>query len=325
MVTVTGPVAARTVEAARDRHGVRIVADAPRGAVITKKGVRAVRCVRIEPAALQEALRDPERGGLRAGWLLVVNGEVAEPDALQMADMGVLFLDAGGQVNLGGGERAGAALTAPWVRWRQILVCQMVCDAPGAVNDTRMLADLGDTTMATVSKVLGRLEEEGLIARTGRTRDTHRAVLSTEALVRWMARTWPPRERPVDAFIPDEILAEITNGDRGSEVVLTGSAAARRRGMVLVTRPGPPTLRLLGGSLKLPVTLQSLGGFRSDRGANCRLIADPHGYGFTHPVQGPPGVASWCRTGLDLLCEPRGADALDLYLDQSRALGMMQT
>jgi hypothetical protein len=61
----------------------------------------------------------------------------------------------------------------------------------------------------------------------------------------------------------------------------------------------------------------ALGGFRTDRGANLNLIADPDHLAHSDVRRGEGGqlIAPPSRIMLDLYLEPRGNAAVDLFRD----------
>jgi hypothetical protein len=114
-------------------------------------------------------------------------------------------------------------------------------------------------------------------------------------------------------FIPDERRATVL---RHRLLALTGASAAAEYGLPVLTVVPRTTFRVDTSEGQLDDVPESLGGFRTDQGANTVLIADPSRLAFLdlHHREGfqlaPPS-----RVLLDLRLEPRGDAAAELFLD----------
>jgi hypothetical protein len=152
--------------------------------------------------------------------------------------------------------------------------------------------------------------------RRGKGRGASRSVGDTAGLRRWLAREGRPgRRRSLSCFIrdPDSLPARAD----GYELALTGAVAAERIGIPVRTNEVRPLVRVGVAGDELEAVPTALGGFRTDRGANLILIADPQRLAFTDSRTLPDGgvVAPPSRIMLDLYLEPRGDAAVDVFLD----------
>jgi hypothetical protein len=111
----------------------------------------------------------------------------------------------------------------------------------------------------------------------------------------------------------------------GHAVVLSGAAAAERLGLPVLTAPPRPLLRVAVGHEELEEVPAALGGFRTERGANVTLVADPDRLALADLREDRDGrpIAPPSRVMLDLYLEPRGEAAAEVFLDLwgSREIG----
>jgi len=87
--------------------------------------------------------------------------------------------------------------------------------------------------------------------------------------------------------------------------------------MPVVSNIQRPMYRVPATGDELEDVPSTVGGFRTDRGANLVLVADPHRLAALDATTTDEGivVAPLSRVMLDLYLEPRGAAAADVFLD----------
>ena len=100
-------------------------------------------------------------------------------------------------------------------------------------------------------------------------------------------------------------------------MVLTGALAAEGMGLPVLTGMQRPLYRVQASGENLEQIPQALGGFRTERGANLMLIADPEQLASSDARTDGDGrvTAPPSRIMLDLYLEPRGEAAVGVFLD----------
>jgi hypothetical protein len=176
-------------------------------------------------------------------------------------------------------------------------------------------ARAGKTTQTTAHRFLGRLESEGLLLREGRGPSTQRWVRDPLAMRSWLARQARPRKVA-------RLACFVENPERPRKtavrsMALTGAVGAAEIGMPVMTQAVIPTMRVSVRPEELEDVPETLGGFRTEQGANLILIADPDRLAFIDAISRPEGwlLAPPSRIMLDLYLEARGEAAVDVFLD----------
>jgi hypothetical protein len=168
----------------------------------------------------------------------------------------------------------------------------------------------------TAHRLLKTLEDARLIERHGRGRGMERRVIDIEGVRRWLAEHGRPSSpQRLSCFVrdPDAVPTSIA----GLEMILTGALAAERMGLPVLTGMQRPLYRVQASGEDLEQIPQALGGFRTERGANLTLIADPEHLAGSDARTDADGrvTAPPSRVMLDLYLEPRGEAAVDVFLD----------
>lgn len=281
--------------------------------------VGAGTATRIQPLVADPHELDSVLAALEDGpRLVIVRAVIDDPTAAQLEDAGIAYVDAAGQAWFPGwrrtrrsrasGKQVARVLRAPGVR-----LAQLLADYPGEWWTERELAERGETTQVTAHALLSRLEHEGLVDRASASGG--RVVRDAALLRRWLAHhARPTRTHRLAFFVPDPY--EISNVDEELELVLTGSAAAERLGLPVVTLVRRPLYRVAAAGEALEAVPASLGGFRTDQGANAILVSDPGRLAALDARQKDGMViAPPSRVMLDLYLEPRGEAAAEVFLD----------
>jgi AraC-like DNA-binding protein len=252
--------------------------------------------------------------------LVLIQGVIDDVIAARLEDAGVAYVDAAGRAWFPGTPKTRTAsvpkpsTAETSLRPAAIAVAQLLADHPTQRWTERSLADRSGASPATAHRVLSRLENEGLLVRTGVRRGAKRHVGDIAALRRWlMQHARPARPAMVRCYLP-----EPTTGDFGdAAVVMTGAAAADALGMPVLTGITRTLLRVNAPIEQLDDMPARLGGFRTTRGVNAILIADPHSLAARDARKAPDGrlVAPPSRVMLDLHLEPRGGAAAEVFLD----------
>src|ERR1019366_4241629 len=196
-------------------------------------------------------------------------------DAPEAADIG--FVDAAGRAWLPGQtltkrvrDRLPARRRA--LRAGSLRPAQLIADHPKEAWTIRRLAERGASSEVTAHRLLTTLEEARLIERHGR--GMERRVVNVEGVRRWLAEHGRPSSaQRLSCFVrdPNAVPASIA----GYQMVLTGALAAERMGLPVLTGMQRPLYRVQASGEDLEQIPQALGGFRTERGANLTLIADP--------------------------------------------------
>jgi hypothetical protein len=186
------------------------------------------------------------------------------------------------------------------------------------------VTELSRTSGASIGQahnVLQRLEREGLMVASGSGPARRRRVAQPGDLLDWLARV--PSARKVHArlntylYAPDPASLvdrlSSTAARSGAVWALTGAAAARAMGIATVTALGIVMVRV-PSQPGLVDAARLFGADPVDSGANVTLVSDVGAVGTQHVQRyGPVSVAPAVRIYLDMLGEPRGREAADLF------------
>lgn len=265
--------------------------------------------------ALSKMPLDPQRV-----FVVVVEGVLDDRAAARLEDAGIGFVDGAGRSWLPGNpttskRRPSSERSPRSMRPEGIRCAQILADHPDRPWSERTLAALADTTGVTAHRLFARLEPLGLIERQGQGRASKRIVSDAARLRRWLAEQARTR-RPaaLTCFVPDLEALPPQVGE--TPLALTGAAAAELMGYPVLTNVQAHSYRVRTDEVTLETIPAALGGFRTDKGANLVLIADPWSLGFTDARQiGETTLAPPSRVMLDLYLEPRGSSAADVFLD----------
>jgi hypothetical protein len=318
LVTLRSDVDPRVADALSRLPDVNVVRDAPESAVVVAGRAFAVEAGVIENRELT-GLLDGEKGD--GGRLLIIKAVLDDATAARLEDADIGFVDAAGRAWLPGQtltkrvrDRLPARRRA--LRAGSLRPAQLIADHPEEAWTIRRLAERGASSEVTAHRLLSTLEEARLIERHGHGRGTQRRVVNVEGVRRWLAEHGRPSSaQRLSCFVrdPDAVPTSIA----GLEMILTGALAAERMGLAVLTGMQRPLYRVQASGEDLEQIPQALGGFRTERGANLTLIADPEhlagGDARTDPdgrVTAPPS-----RVMLDLYLESRGEAAVDVFLD----------
>lgn len=296
---------------------VEIVHNSPQSVLITEDAVSRVRIELVEADEIDDRLRAERDDDV----LFVVNAVLDDAAAALLEDANVRYIDAAGRRWLRDGartKRASEAMATVKGKRRlyaaSVRLAQLLADHPHEPWTERGLARRGQTTQTTAHKLLGRLEGEGLLEREGGGRSTQRWVRDPFAMRSWLARQARPRK-------VTRLTCFVENPERprqavGRALALTGAAAAAAIGMPVLTREMTRTLRVSARPEELEDVPEALGGFRTERGFNLILIADPDRLAFVDAVERPDEwlLAPPSRIMLDLFLEPRGEAAAEVFL-----------
>lgn len=249
-----------------------------------------------------------------------IEGVLDDELAARLEDAGVGYSDAAGRRWLPGQPRTARARETRLsgkrsLRPESLRLAQLLADHPDELWTGRVLAARGQTTYVTAQSLLKRLEGEGLVDRRGKGRATVRRISDAARLRSWLARNGRPRRvRRLSCFVPEptDVATEVD----GHVLVLTGAAAAAQMEMPVLTRVPRSIFRVEVPPDALDDVPAMLGGFRTERGANVILIADPDRLGVSDARKGSGGKlrASPSRVMLDLFLESRGEAAVGVFL-----------
>jgi hypothetical protein len=318
LVTLRSDVDRQVADAFSRLPDVDVIRDAPESAVVVAGQAFPVKAGVIETRELAGLLNRKRSVGRR---ILMIKAVLDDATAARLEDAGIGFVDAAGRAWL-----PGQALTKrvrdPLPAHRRALragslrPAQLIADHPDESWTIRRLAERGASSEVTAHRLLRALEEAGLIERHGRGRGMKRRVVDVEGVRRWLAehgRPSSPQRLPCFVRDPNAVPASIA----GYELVLTGALAAERMGLPVLTGMQRPLYRVQASGEDLEQIPQALGGFRTERGANLTLIADPeHLAGSDARTDGDGRVtAPPSRVMLDLYLEPRGEAAVGVFLD----------
>lgn len=315
VIALAEDVDSRVADILRKLDEVKIVENAPQTALITEEAALPVRVVLVEAEEIWERVQsehDEEE-------LLVINAVLDDDAAARLEDANAGYIDAAGRRWLRDWERTRRVREATVGGRRRLYaasvrLAQLLADHPREPWTERGLARRGQTTQTTAHRLLGRLEGEGLLLREGRGPSTQRWVRDPVGLRSWLAQQGRPRRvARLACFVEDP---ERPRGAVGRTLALTGAAAAAAIGMPVLSGAAIPTMRVSASPEELEDVPEALGGFRTRRGANLILIADPDRLAFVDALPGLGGtlLAPPSRIMLDLFLEPRGEAAVDVFL-----------
>ena len=318
LVTLRSDVDPRLADAFSRLPDVNVIRDAPESAVVVAGQAFPVQAAVIESRELAGLLKHERSGDRR---MLMINAVLDSATAARLEDAGISFVDATGRAWLPGQtltkrvrDRLPARRRA--LRAGSLRPAQLIADHPEEAWTIRRLAERGVSSEVTAHRLLKTLEEARLIERHGRGRETERRVVDVEGVRRWLSEHGRPSSAErLSCFVrdPDALPAWIA----GHEMVLTGAMAAERMGLPVLTGVQRPTYRVQASGENLEQIPQALGGFRTERGANLTLIADPErlASGDARAVADGRVIAPPSRVMLDLYLEPRGEAAVGVFLD----------
>jgi hypothetical protein len=310
--------------ALRRLPGVTVIEGAPETSVVRHGTAQVLVPEIVNVREVRTRLNEDRRGSERPPVLLAVQGAVDDRAAARLEDLAVSFADIDGRAWLAGDPRSararadarGRSPKARHLRPESLRLAQLLVDHPAERWTQRSLASRGDSTQVTAQRLLRRLEDEELVVREGSGRTTERTVPNPIALRRWLLEHGrPERTVRLPFFVrdPSDIPAEVGN----VHLALTGSRAAERLGVPVVTAAAPPMFRADCGPERLEDLPTLLGGFRTDEGATATLLADPGRLGHVDARRLEDGtlVAPPSRVMLDLLLESRGTATAALFAD----------
>jgi hypothetical protein len=301
----------------RRLEDVKLVPGSPQTVLITADAVCRVRIKVVEADEIGHRLQTEQDEDV----LLIVNAVLDDDAAAMLEDANARYIDATGRRWLRGGARTKRSSETATGKGKRrlyaasIRLAQLLADHPDEPWTERGLARRGQTTQTTAHRLLGRLEGEGLLLREGRGPKTQRLVRDPFAMRSWLARRARPRKvTRLTCFVEDPGRPRAA---AGRALALTGAAGAAAIGMPVLTQEMIRTLRVSARPEELEDVPGALGGFRTERGFNLILIADPDRLAFVDAVDGPDGwlLAPPSRIMLDLFLEPRGAAAADVFLN----------
>lgn len=297
---------------------MRVVEGAPETAAIVAGDAYPVDAIAVGRDALESVLSARRSPVPR---LLVIDAVLDDETAARLEDAGISYVDAARRKWFVGDPRTERSREVKprsprALRPGSLRLAQLLADHPDEPWTERRLAARGGSTAVTAHSLLKRLEGEGLVVREGRGRATRRRVADVARFRRWLAHNGRPgRLRRLACFVPDP--AGVAGTATGNVVVLTGAAAAEALGLPVLTEAPKPVYRVDVGRDELEDVPAALGGFRTERGPNVTLVADPDRLALTDAREGNDGrlVAPPSRVMLDLYLEPRGEAAADVFLD----------
>lgn len=310
LVTPDVPPAARRRIAAL--KGVR-VDEAAAGALVSEDGVQPLRIIHLDTNLLADLARRPGEA-----TLAIIRGVIDFEAAARLEDNGIAYVDASGQAWVPGAPRSSAVRKSSSPRrglgFAKTRAAQVLVDHPREGWSEALLGERAGVSPRTARSLLEQLERDGVLLRSGRTRATVR-TLDAGRMRQWLiTHARPGRVSSVGCFLPGD--GPLPPEAIGVPLALTGAAAAALIGYPVLL--GAPR-RLVRAGID-PEGLEdlpaALGGFRTRRGANTTLIADPHLLAFTDDkvIQGNR-LAPASRIALDLFLEPRGESAVGVFLD----------
>lgn len=310
----------RLVAAFARLPGVDVVGNAPDSAMVLSGQAFPVEAQVVESEEIGALLSSLDRRPSRRRRVVAINAVLDDAAAARLEDAEIGFVDAAGRSWLPGQEltkQVEARLPAYQrsLRPGSLRPAQFIADYPDEPWTIRRLAERAGSSEVTAHRLLTTLEAAGLIERRGRGRRTERRVTDAGGVRHWLARNARPRtpER-LSCFVRDseKLPAEAA----GYPLALTGAAAADRMGWPVLTGVSRPLYRVEASGKELEEIPRALGGFRTERGANLVLLADPErlatgdARSIGNDVLAPPS-----RIMLDLYLEPRGEAAVDVFLD----------
>lgn len=318
LITLRSDVDSRVADAFSRLPDVNVIRDAPESAVVVAGQAFPVEAAVIDNGELAGLL---DREGSEGRRVLMINAVLDDATAARLEDAGISFVDATGRAWLPGQaltkrvrDRLPARRRA--LRAGSLRPAQLIADHPDQAWTIRRLAERGASSEVTAHRLLKTLEEARLMERYGRGRGMERRVVDIEGTRRWLAEHGRPSSpQRLSCFVrdPDALPTSIVS----HEMVLTGALAAERMGLPVLTGTQRPTYRVQVSGEDLEQIPQALGGFRTERGANLTLIADPEHLASADARTDPDGraIAPPSRVMLDLYLEPRGEAAVGVFLD----------
>jgi hypothetical protein len=316
VLAIASDIDSRALGILRKLNDVSIVENSPQSVLITEEKVSPTRIELIEANEIDDRVAS----GGSDDELLVINAVLDDDAAARLEDANASYIDAGGRRWLRSWartKRASEAITGGKRRLyaASIRLAQILADHPQEPWTERGLARRAQTTQTTAHRLLGRLESEGLLAREGRGPSTLRWVRDPFSIRSWLARQARPRKVARLACFVEE--PERPRKMVGRALALTGAVGAAEIGMPVMTRAITPIMRVSARPEELEDVPEALGGFRTERGANLILIADPDRLAFVDAVARPKGglLAPPSRIMLDLFLESRGEAAVDVFLN----------
>jgi hypothetical protein len=318
LITLRSDVEPRIADAFSHLPDVDVIRDAPESAVVIAGQAFPVEAGVVEKRELT-GLLDGERSHGRR--LLMIRAVLDDATAARLEDADIGFVDATGRAWLPGRaltkrvrDRLPARRRA--LRAGSLRPAQLIADHPEETWTIRRLAERGASSEVTAHRLLRTLEEEGLMKRHGRGRGMERRVVDVEGVRRWLAdRGRPSSPQRLSCFVRDPHAVPASIADH--QLVLTGALAAERIGLPVLTGMQRPLYRVQASGEDLEQIPRALGGFRTERGANLTLIADPEHLagGDAHTDGDGRLTAPPSRVMLDLYLEPRGEAAVGVFLD----------
>ncbi len=316
LIATASDVDSRALAILRRLDDIETAENSPQSVLITEDAVFPVRISLVEADEIEDRAR-AEQG---ENELLVINAVLDDATAARLEDANASYIDVAGRHWLRSWARTARASEAKMGGRRRLYpasvrLAQLLADHPQEPWTERGLAGHGQTTQTTAHKFLGRLEDEGLLLREGRGPRTQRRVRDPVAMRTWLARQARPRRvSRLACFVEDP---ERPHEAAGRALALTGAVGAAELGMPVMTRTVTPTMRVSVRPEELEDVPEALGGFRTERGANLILLADPDRLAFVDPISRPDGrlLAPPSRMMLDLYLEARGEAAVDVFLD----------
>ena len=299
---------------------VNVIRDAPESAVVIAGQAFPVEARVIESRELA-GLLERERGDGRR--VLMIKAVLDDATAARLEDADIGFVDVAGRAWLPGQTLTKRVRERLPVRRRALRAgslrpAQLIADHPEEAWTIRRLAERSASSEVTAHRLLTTLEDARLIERHGRGRGMERRVVDVKGVRRWLAEHGRPSStsaQRLSCFVrdPDAVPASIA----GHEMVLTGALAAERMGLPVLTGMQRPLYRIQASGKELERIPQALGGFRTERGANLTLIADPERLagGDVRTDTNGQMTAPPSRVMLDLYLEPRGEAAVGVFLD----------
>lgn len=306
----------RAVVILRKIDGVEIVENSPQSVLITEDVISPVRVLLVEADEIDDRVRAEQS----EEELLVINAVLDDAAAARLEDANASYIDVTGRRWLRSWARTARATEAKVGGKRRLYpasvrLAQLLADHPEEPWTERGLAKRGQTTQTTAHRLLGRLEADGLLVREGRGPSTQRWVRNSIEVRAWLARqARPGKVSRLGCFVEDP---ERPRKAVGRALALTGAVGAAEIGMPVMTRAVTPTMRVSVRPEELEDVPEALGGFRTERGANLILVADPDRLAFVDAITRPDGrrLAPPSRIMLDLYLETRGEAAVDVFLD----------
>jgi len=306
--------------ALRSLEGVDVITGAPESAIISPGSVTPVDVGVAEADAVETLpwrLSAKDKDGRSP--LVLIRAVLDDRAATRLQDAGIAYVDASRRSWLPGQPPSPTARertsSRPALRSGALRLAQLLADHPAREWPERALAERGGSSPVTAHKLLARLEDEGLVERTGPSARASRRVRSPAALRRWLAdHGRPHRTATLSCYVrdPEGLPARIGH----HLLVLTGAAAAERIGLPVLSGTARPSYRVDARGDELELLPRALGGFRTLEGANMTLVSDPGRLGLVDAHDhGDRLVAPPSRVMLDLYLESRGDAAAEVFLD----------